>query len=108
MFGSASVGYNHPYILEKSAWLGQNGGLQTYNVRCVFAGICRFCRNFGRVAIPKELPYCFCRRWRFAVENALKTAFDLENQKNWQKEAKPKVLWRFISNKLSTEEVVIP
>ena len=48
-----------------------------------------FMRNFGRVAIPKELPYCFCRRWRSCCRKCLENSFRLENQKNWQKETKP-------------------
>jgi L-lysine 6-transaminase len=45
-----------------------------------------FVETFGRVAIPKELPYCFfVEGGALAVENALKTAFDWKTRKNWQK-----------------------
>ena len=45
MFGSASVGYNHPYIVGKSAWLGKMAVYKPTMSDVYFAGICRFCRN---------------------------------------------------------------
>ena len=86
MFGSASVGYNHPYILEKSAWLGKMAVYKPTMSDVYLQEFADFVETFGRVAIPKELPYCFfVEGGALAVENALKTAFDWKTRKNWQK-----------------------
>ena len=89
MFGSASVGYNHPYILEKSAWLGKMAVYKPTMSDVYLQEFADFVETFGRVAIPKELPYCFfVEGGALAVENALKTAFDWKTRKNWQKGSK--------------------
>ena len=86
MFGSASVGYNHPYILEKSAWLGKMAVYKPTMSDVYLQEFADFVETFGRVAIPEELPYCFfVEGGALAVENALKTAFDWKTRKNWQK-----------------------
>lgn len=86
MFGSASVGYNHPYILEKSAWLGKMAVYKPTMSDVYLQEFADFVETFDRVAIPKELPYCFfVEGGALAVENALKTAFDWKTRKNWQK-----------------------
>ena len=86
MFGSASVGYNHPYILEKSAWLGKMAVYKPTMSDVYLQEFADFVETFGRVAIPKELQYCFfVEGGALAVENALKTAFDWKTRKNWQK-----------------------
>jgi len=89
MFGSASVGYNHPYILEKSSWLGKMAVYKPTMSDVYLQEYADFVETFGRVAIPKELPYCFfVEGGALAVENALKTAFDWKTRKNWQKGSK--------------------
>lgn len=89
MFGSASVGYNHPYILEKSSWLGKMAVYKPTMSDVYLQEFADFVETFGRVAIPKELPYCFfVEGGALAVENALKTAFDWKTRKNWQKGSK--------------------
>ena len=86
MFASASVGYNHPYILEKADWLGKMAIYKPTLSDVYLQEYADFMDVFSRVAIPKELPYCFfVEGGALAVENALKTAFDWKTRKNWQK-----------------------
>lgn len=87
MFASASVGYNHPYILEKADWLGKMAIYKPTLSDVYLQEYADFMEVFSRVAIPKELPYCFfVEGGALAVENALKTAFDWKTRKNWQKD----------------------
>ena len=87
MFASASVGYNHPYIVQKAAWLGKMAIYKPTLSDVYLQEYADFLEVFARVAIPKELPYCFfIEGGALAVENALKTAFDWKTRKNWQKE----------------------
>ena len=87
MFASASVGYNHPYILEKTNWLGRLATYKPTLSDVYLQEYADFMEVFARVAIPKELPYCFfVEGGALAVENALKTAFDWKTRKNWQKD----------------------
>ena len=87
MFASASVGYNHPYILEKADWLGKMAIYKPTLSDVYLQEYADFMEIFARVAIPKELPYCFfVEGGALAVENALKTAFDWKTRKNWQKD----------------------
>ena len=87
MFASASVGYNHPYILEKADWLGKMAIYKPTLSDVYLQEYADFMEVFARVAIPKELPYCFfVEGGALAVENALKTAFDWKTRKNWQKD----------------------
>ena len=89
MFGSASVGYNHPYIVEKSAWLGKMAVYKPTMSDVYLQEYADFVETFSRVAIPEELPYCFfVEGGALAVENALKTAFDWKTRKNWLKGSK--------------------
>ncbi len=86
MFASASVGYNHPYILEKANWLGKMAIYKPTLSDVYLQEYADFMDVYSRVAIPKELPYCFfVEGGALAVENALKTAFDWKTRKNWQK-----------------------
>ncbi|WP_312823603.1 L-lysine 6-transaminase [Epilithonimonas sp.] len=86
MFASASVGYNHPYILEKANWLGKMAIYKPTLSDVYLQEYADFMEVFSRVAIPKELPYSFfVEGGTLAVENALKTAFDWKIRKNWQK-----------------------
>ncbi len=87
MFASASIGYNHPYLLERSAWLGRMAIYKPTLSDVYLQEYADFMEVFSRVAIPKELPYCFfIEGGALAVENALKTAFDWKTRKNWQKD----------------------
>ncbi len=87
MFASASVGYNHPYILEKANWLGKMAIYKPTLSDVYLQEYANFMDVFSRVAIPKELSYCFfVEGGALAVENALKTAFDWKTRKNWQKD----------------------
>ena len=87
MFASAAVGYNHPYILEKANWLGKMAIYKPTLSDVYLQEYADFMDVFSRVAIPKELPYCFfVEGGALAVENALKTAFDWKTRKNWQKD----------------------
>ncbi|MFC4687301.1 L-lysine 6-transaminase [Epilithonimonas pallida] len=87
MFASASVGYNHPYIAEKANWLGKMAIYKPTLSDVYLQEYADFMEVFSRVAIPKELPYCFfIEGGALAVENALKTAFDWKTRKNWQKD----------------------
>lgn len=87
MFASASIGYNHPYILEKANWLGKMAIYKPTLSDVYLQEYADFMDVFSRAAIPKELPYCFfVEGGALAVENALKTAFDWKTRKNWQKD----------------------
>ncbi|HBR12127.1 MAG TPA: L-lysine 6-transaminase [Chryseobacterium sp.] len=87
MFASASVGYNHPYILERASWLGKMAVYKPTLSDVYLQEYADFMEVFARVVIPKELPYCFfIEGGALAVENALKTAFDWKTRKNWQKD----------------------
>ncbi len=87
MFASASVGYNHPYIVEKANWLGKMAIYKPTLSDVYLQEYADFMEVFSRIAIPKELPYCFfIEGGALAVENALKTAFDWKTRKNWQKD----------------------
>ena len=87
MFASAAVGYNHPYILERASWLGKMAIYKPTLSDVYLQEYADFMDVFSRVAIPKELPYCFfVEGGALAVENALKTAFDWKTRKNWQKD----------------------
>lgn len=89
MFGSSTVGYNHPYILEKQAWLGKHATYRPTLSDIYYEEYAEFMKVFERVIIPKELPYCFfIDGGALAVENALKTAFDWKTRKNWLKGSK--------------------
>ncbi len=89
MFGSASVGYNHPYIVGKADWLGKNAVFKPTMSDVYTEEYANFMDVFSRVAIPTELPYCFfVEGGALAVENALKTAFDWKTRKNWLKGSK--------------------
>ncbi|HRP90073.1 MAG TPA: L-lysine 6-transaminase [Edaphocola sp.] len=89
MFASSAVGYNHPYILEHEAWLGKYTTFKPTLSDVYFEEYAEFMQVFERVAIPKELSYCFfIDGGALAVENALKAAFDWKTRKNWLKNSK--------------------
>jgi len=86
MYASASIGYNHPYILKHKELLGEIAVNKPtisdiYNVH--YARFMEIFENFG---IPDYLPNAFfVSGGALAVENALKTAFDWKVRKNMEK-----------------------
>lgn len=86
MFASSPIGYNHPYIVAKQDFLGKmaiNKPAMSDIYPQEYAAVVE---TFSRVAIPKELSYCFfiCGG-ALAVENALKAAFDWKTRLNLSK-----------------------
>ncbi len=86
MFASASVGYNHPKIIENIEFLGKMSVIKPtlsdlYNIHYA-----NFVDTFNTVAIPSYLPHAFfVEGGALAVENAIKTAFDWKVRKNFAK-----------------------
>ena len=86
MFASASIGYNHPYLVEKSAWLGKMAVNKPTLADVYSQEFADFMTVFERVAIPKELQYCFfIEGGTMGVENAMKACFDWKTRKNFEK-----------------------
>ena len=86
MYASGSVGYNHPYIIERKNILGEIAINKTtlsdvYNI--YYAD---FLDTFNSIGIPSYLTNAFfIEGGALAVENALKTAFDWKRRKNMAK-----------------------
>lgn len=86
MFGSASIGYNHPYIVEHTAWLGKMAINKPTLADVYSQEFADFMEVFERVAIPTELQYAFfISGGTLAVENAMKACFDWKTRKNFEK-----------------------
>ncbi|ACU07493.1 probable L-lysine aminotransferase [Flavobacteriaceae bacterium 3519-10] len=86
MFGSAAIGYNHPYLLERSAWLGKMAINKPTLADVYSQEFADFMDVFSRVAIPKEFQYAFfIEGGALAVENAMKACFDWKTKKNFEK-----------------------
>lgn len=86
MFASASVGYNHPYIVKHTEWLGKMAVNKPTLADVYSEEYAQFMKVFERVAIPEALQYCFfISGGTLAVENALKAAFDWKTRKNFAK-----------------------
>lgn len=86
MFASASIGYNHPYLMEKSAWLGRMAVNKPTLADVYSREFADFMEVFERVAIPKELQYVFfIEGGTMGVENAMKACFDWKTRKNFEK-----------------------
>ena len=86
MFGSASIGYNHPYLMERSAWLGKLAVNKPTLADVYSQEFADFMEVFSRVAIRKELQYTFfIEGGALAVENAMKACFDWKTRKNFEK-----------------------
>lgn len=83
MFASSPIGYNHPYILENRDQLTA-AAINKLALSDVYVeSYAAFLKTFERVAIPKELSYCFfIDGGTLAVENALKVAFDWKTRLN--------------------------
>lgn len=86
MFASASIGYNHPYLLEKSEWLGKMAINKPTLADVYSQEFADFMEVFARVAMPKELQNVFfIEGGTLAVENAMKACFDWKTRKNFEK-----------------------
>lgn len=86
MFASASVGYNHPYLMERSEWLGRMAVNKPTLADVYSEEYARFLEVFERVAMPAELQYAFfISGGTLAVENAMKACFDWKTHKNFEK-----------------------
>ena len=86
MFGSASIGYNHPYLMERSAWLGRMAVNKPTLADVYSQEFADFMTVFERVAIPKHLQYAFfIEGGTMGVENAMKACFDWKTRKNFEK-----------------------
>ena len=86
MFASASIGYNHPYLMERSDWLGRLAVNKPTLADVYSQEFADFMTVFERVAIPKELQYCFfIEGGTMGVENAMKACFDWKTRKNFEK-----------------------
>lgn len=85
MFASAAVGYNHPYIVAKAAWLGKMA-INKPTLADVYSDeYAHFMEVFERVAIPDHLQYAFfISGGTLAVENAMKACFDWKTRKNFE------------------------
>lgn len=86
MFASASIGYNHPYLVKNVNFLTE-AAINKPTISDIYTKqYAEFVETFGRVAIPKELQYAFfVEGGALAVENALKTAFDWKTRLNFSK-----------------------
>ncbi|MBF8456104.1 L-lysine 6-transaminase [Kaistella sp. G5-32] len=86
MFGSASIGYNHPYLMERSAWLGRMAVNKPTLADVYSQEFADFMTVFERVAIPQHLQYAFfIEGGTMGVENAMKACFDWKTRKNFEK-----------------------
>ncbi|MEN2434984.1 L-lysine 6-transaminase [Weeksellaceae bacterium A-14] len=86
MFASASVGYNHPYILGKSEWLGKMAVNKPTLADVYSDEYATFMEVFSRIAMPEPLQYAFfISGGTLAVENAMKACFDWKTRKNFEK-----------------------
>ena len=86
MFASSPIGYNHPHIL-KNAEVLKDAAINKLALSDIYPTIyADFLDTFSRVAIPKELSYCFfIDGGSLAVENALKAGFDWKTRINLSK-----------------------
>ncbi len=86
MFGSGAIGYNHPYLVEKSAWLGKMAINKPTLADVYSKEYADFVDTFARVVMPKELQYTFfIEGGTMGVENAMKACFDWKTKKNFAK-----------------------
>lgn len=86
MFASASIGYNHPYLVERSEWLGRMAVNKPTLADVYSEEYAHFLEVFERVVIPEELQYAFfIEGGTLGVENALKACFDWKTRKNFAK-----------------------
>lgn len=86
MYGSMSIGYNHPHIVANTDILGALA-IQKPSISDIYTTYqAEFLETFYRVGIPEYLPDAFfIDGGALAVENALKVAFDWKVRKNLAK-----------------------
>ncbi|UIR55361.1 L-lysine 6-transaminase [Sphingobacterium sp. SRCM116780] len=83
MFASVAIGYNHPYIVKEQEFLGKMAINKPALSDIYPKEFADFMEVFERVALPKELQYCFfIAGGTLAVENTLKAAFDWKTRLN--------------------------
>ena len=76
MFASVAIGYNHPHLLAQKEFLGKMAINKPALSDIYPKEFADFMEVFERVAMPKELQYCFfIAGGTLAVENTLKAAF---------------------------------
>lgn len=86
MFGSGSIGYNHPYVVDKAAWLGKMAIYKPTLADVYSKEYADFVETFARVVMPEELQYTFfIEGGTMGVENAMKACFDWKTRKNFEK-----------------------
>lgn len=86
MFGSGSIGYNHPHLMKNIEFLGKMAVNKPTVSDIYTEQYADFVDTFERVAIPEELSYAFfVGGGALAVENALKAAFDWKTRLNLSK-----------------------
>nr|WP_315399666.1 L-lysine 6-transaminase [uncultured Sphingobacterium sp.] len=84
MFASVAIGYNHPYLLKHQDFLGKMAINKPALSDIYPKEFADFMQVFERVALPKELQYCFfIAGGTLAVENTLKAAFDWKTRLNF-------------------------
>ena len=89
MFGSASIGYNHPYLLKHTEWLGKMAVNKPTLADVYSKEYAEFVETFSRVVMPEHLQYAFfIAGGTLAVENAMKACFDWKTRKNFEREIK--------------------
>ena len=83
MFASVAIGYNHPHLLTQKEFLGKMAINKPALSDIYPKEFADFMEVFERVAMPKELQYCFfIAGGTLAVENTLKAAFDWKTRLN--------------------------
>lgn len=86
MFASTAIGYNHPHLVAHTEFLGKNAVNKPAMSDIYTKEYADLIDTFERVAMPKELQYCFfISGGTLAVENALKAAFDWKTRLNLSK-----------------------
>lgn len=86
MFASTAIGYNHPHLVAHQEFLGKNAINKPAMSDIYTKDYADLIDTFARVAMPKELQYCFfISGGSLAVENALKAAFDWKTKINFSK-----------------------
>lgn len=87
MFASASIGYNHPYLVKNQDWLGKMAINKPTLADVYSEEYAEFMETFARIGIPEHLQYAFfISGGTLAVENAMKACFDWKTRKNFEKE----------------------
>lgn len=87
MFASGAIGYNHPYLVKHTEWLGKMAINKPTLADVYSEEYAEFMEVFERVAIPKHLQYAFfISGGTLAVENAMKACFDWKTKKNFAKD----------------------